>query len=71
MGRKAIDGMATVQAGKATNPWFAIGAFIGRHMAAAAPLCMLVGVLFPENVTVSVSWPAKVKVPPEHAAVQV
>lgn len=54
MGRKAIDGMATVQAGKATNPWFAIGAFIGRHMAAAAPLCMLVGVLFPDQF----SWMA-------------
>lgn len=41
--------MAAVQAGKRVNPWFAIGSFIGRHMVVAAPLCVLVGVAFPDQ----------------------
>jgi predicted Na+-dependent transporter len=30
------------------NPWFALGRFIGRHMVVVAPLCVAVGVLFPQ-----------------------
>lgn len=30
-----------------TNPWFLLGKFIGNHMMIVAPICVLVGVLFP------------------------
>ena len=46
---RASTGMAAVQAGKSRNPWFAIGAFIGHHMVLAAPLCVIIGVAFPNQ----------------------
>jgi predicted Na+-dependent transporter len=31
-----------------SNPWFALGGFIGRHMVVVAPLCVFIGVMFPQ-----------------------
>ncbi|MBS5451350.1 MAG: bile acid:sodium symporter family protein [Coriobacteriia bacterium] len=41
------------------NPWFAFNRFIGGHMMVVAPLCVLVGVLFPrqfEWMSPAVEW---------------